>query len=202
MFKIKAFLIGCCVVLFSCGENKQKNSEQQENPTQPESQAQPETLNEDLLRGEVVVNVGGEKFTLTEFNKKRTEITWMKDNQMNIRLTSLDKEQRIQLLLSGPDIYNKEPLDVSLNATDYKKTNHGGLSLEGFTGDKEKVSMVRIIEGSGTVEELDREELDFAMSFTGTALNIRLGSKNDTVQVSGKINIQLDNAVETRQNQK
>lgn len=197
--KTKPIFIVLALLLFACGGSEKSNEE--ENLKEPQAEVLSNKIDEETLNGSVKLSIGQKEYNLTEFNKKRSEITWMKDNQINMRLTSLDKEQTVQLLISGPDVYKKVPIELSLDAQDFQKTNHGSFAFLGFLKSKDEMSTVRILKGSGTVEELDQESLDVALSFEGTGIHSSMGNKNDTIPISGNIQIQLDNADETRKNQ-
>jgi hypothetical protein len=181
----------------SCGGSNE-NQQSQDKPTEVAKPSKEEKADEDLLKGKLNLTIEGETYEVTEFDKRRSEITWMNDNKITVRLNSLDREKGMQFLISGEDAYGEKPLKVSLDASLFEKANHGGLSFTGFISDAENLSTAQLLKGEATISKLDPSSLQFDMSFEGVALHTEIGSRNDTVPISGNISVQLDNAVDSR----
>lgn len=185
------------LLVVSCGRSNE-NQQSQDKPTEVAKPSKEEKADEDLLKGKLNLTIEGETYEVTEFDKRRSEITWMNDNKITVRLNSLDREKGMQFLISGEDAYGEKPLKVSLDASLFEKANHGGLSFTGFISDAENLSTAQLLKGEATISKLDPSSLQFDMSFEGVALHTEIGSRNDTVPISGNISVQLDNAVDSR----
>ena len=161
-------------------------------------QKETDEVNEDLLTGDVSLVIDGEEYGVTAFDKRRSEITWMNDNKIAVRLNSLDRERSMKLLISGDDAYGEKPLDITLDASQYEKANHGGLTFTGFLGESDNLSTTQLRSGKATVKTLDTGSLKFEMSFQGQGLHSEVGGIRDTVSIAGDISVRFDHAVDSR----
>jgi len=191
------------IVVSSCGgeaSNEASTSKETAGNDEEESTAQDEINknDEDLMIGDISLVIDGEEYKVTEFDKRRSEITWMDDNKVTLRLNSLDKERGVQILISGDDTYGKKPLDITLDATQYEKANHGSLTFTGFIGKSDNLSNTQLILGKATVKTMDTTSLEFEMSFVGEGLHTEMGGIRDTVPVSGNMIIKFDHSVDAR----
>lgn len=159
-----------------------------------------EEFDEDLMSGEISLVIDGEEYGETEFDKRRSEITWANDNKIMVRLNSLDRERSMMLLISGDDAYGEKPLDITLDASKYEKENHGSLSFRGILGKADNLSTIQLLLGKATIKTLDDSSLDFEMSFEGQGLHTEMGGIRDTVSISGNVSTQFDHAVDSRSN--
>jgi hypothetical protein len=206
MKKVNLFLSASLMTLItvsSCGENtaaEDTSSEQSKESDEKEQveQKQTEEVNEDLLVGAITLVIDGEEYTATEFDKNRSEITWMNDNKIALRLGSLDKGRNMKLLISGDNAYGEKPYDITLDASQYEKADHGSLSFSGFLGELDNLSTTQLQMGQATVSKLDATSLEFSMSFDGKGIHTAMGGVRDTVSISGDIAVQFDNAVDSR----
>lgn len=194
---IPIFLV---LLITSCGgEDKKESSITAEEPAETASETvEQASQNPDLLRGNVKITAGEQTFEFNEFDKKRSEITYMNDNQIAVRLTTLDKEVTIQMLLSGPNAYGAKPSEVTMEATQFKKGDHVSLSFQGLLGSKDEISSTTVFDGTAEVMELGEESLDVSTKFEGVAVHYQPRQERDTLNVQGSIYITLDGAADAR----
>jgi len=196
MYRIKLIAVSLAILVLGCSENKKENAESK-NTSEPETEtsemkAKKKANQEDLIDATVNFNADGESQKIDNFDKRRSEITWADESTM-VRLSTIDREKFFVLNLADVDLTQPKPMQLTLNPNEKDKLPYGSLVFQGVFGDMDDMSGTRFIEGSATIDHLEKGSLEFEMSFDGLAVHSDIVNKQkDTMNIKGTIKSKFD----------
>ncbi|MFZ6051512.1 invasion associated locus B family protein [Halocola ammonii] len=196
----KVLLFASLMFLLSCGSDSKNNetSSTEKEAVENETEEKPKKeIREELLTGEAQIKIDDQEFSITEFRKNKTELTYT-DESISLRLTNASDDRYVMVLLTGPQVYETRPLTIEVDQANPKARPYARVTMVGFYNKDDVRDQVVLKQGSLTINQLDEESLELDIEFEGTGGKVMDIKNEDSIPIEGSINMTVDNKIDAR----